>query len=125
MDDVVQKIRSLIALASSANIDEARNAALAAVRLIQNYNVILTLPAMGHGTSFPTPTRPTIRKKKPTTVVHKQRVQQRKDEEGWRAIRAKYEGTCKWCHKEIKTNAMIYWSKDHGAYHAVCFLQSS
>jgi hypothetical protein len=121
VEDVLQTIRSLLALATSSNVDEARNAALAAVRLIQKHNVILSLPAEGRGTSFPAPSvRPKV-----VRIPKKERVDQRKEAEGWRAIRAKYEGVCKWCHKDIKLNAMIYSSKDHGAYHAVCFLQSS
>lgn len=45
-------------------------------------------------------------------------------DDGWRPMKAKFSGYCKWCGKPIKANTPIYWSKDHGAYHPVCYLKS-
>ena len=39
-------------------------------------------------------------------------------------MKAKFEGSCKHCGKPIKANTPIYWSKDRGAYHPVCYLKT-
>ena len=122
----MEKVRALLALATSPNIDEARNAALAAVRLIAEYKVILSLPAPANGVTFPPPSirvktvSPAERRTK--TAI---RATTRAGNPGeWKKMKAKFEGYCKWCKKKVHKNASIYWSPDDGAYHAVCYSNS-
>lgn len=125
MAEPLTRIRALIALALSASEHEARNAALLAVQLIRRHHIELVLPAEGRGTSFPSPADIALHnaiqkqaakhsgtKKKPTVP------------EGWRKIKSKYNGSCKWCGKKITKDASIYWSKENGAYHPTCFALS-
>ena len=123
MADVLQQIQALLRHAcENQNLDEARNAALALARLIKKHNITLVLPAANNGTSFPPPRpapvrpppRPQPARPKPARAVP----------DDWQKMKAKYPGECKWCRRPIKPNTPIYWSKDHGAYHPVCFLKS-
>lgn len=110
MLDVLQKVQALLALTTSPNIDEARNAALAAVRLIRQHGLVITSPAPHTGTSFPAPTF---------------RARSRKNgNSGWRRIKSKYAGSCRWCKQTIEPNTTIYWSRDAGAYHCACYEDS-
>ena len=45
-------------------------------------------------------------------------------DEGWRPMKAKFPGVCKWCRRAITRDASIYWSLDHGAYHTACYNKS-
>ncbi len=45
-------------------------------------------------------------------------------DDDYQKMKAKYKGFCKGCGKVIKPNMPIYWSKDSGAYHPVCFLRA-
>ena len=118
MTDPLTLIKSLLALAASSNIDEGRNAAYAAAKLIHKHHVLLVLPAAANGTTVPTPSVrvhvPAPSRARPNKAT----------EDGWRKMKAKYAGSCKWCGKHVKPNSPVYWSKDHGAYHPVCYLES-
>lgn len=116
--DVLQKIQALLALAASSNLDEARNASYVAVKLIRQHHIVLVHPATQTGTSFPPPSVPMGK-----AVPAKKRKAPTPDD-GWKSIKAKFGGSCKWCGKRIEQNAPIYWSKDHGAYHPVCYANS-
>lgn len=117
--DVLAKVRALLALAASQNIDEARNAALAAAKLIREHNIILTLPAASIGVSFPAPKVSKMR----IRVREQPRPPVEPDDE-WRKMKAKFDGYCKWCSKSIRKNESIYWSKENGAYHPNCYVKS-
>jgi len=100
--DVLAQIRALIALSASDNLDEARNASLAATRLIRKYGAIISLPPENIGTSFPAPTS-------------------KRRGDGWRRIKAKYAGVCVHCRQSIRKNTPIWWSFDKGAMHKDCY----
>lgn len=120
VSDVLVRIRALIALATSPNVDntpqnldEARNAALAAVRLIRTNGVIISLPAPAIGVTFPEPkleVRPTKRSSKVVAASG-----------NWKRIKAKYAGVCLKCAKIIQKDSNIFWSKIDGACHVSCF----
>ena len=114
--DAVLKVEQLLALTASDNIDEARNAAYAAAKLIRLHKLIVRAPAPFFSTSFPAPSvRVTTRKRKPV----KQPLS-----DGWRRMKAKFAGSCKWCFKAVEQNETICWSADHGAYHTKCYEES-
>ena len=122
MSDPLQKIQALLALAAASDldgkIDEARNASYAAVRLMRTHCISLSPPAPFNGTTFPPPS---IRVKAPAPArARPNKIQ----EDGWRKMKAKYEGHCKWCNLVVKPNVAIYWSKEHGAYHSACYFNS-
>ncbi len=124
MDDVLGKAQRLLALTTSSNIDEARNAALALARIIRAHGIVLSLPPEGRGTTFPTPNVP-----KPPGVQVKVKVPRRPytppiNVDDWQKIKAKFAGYCKGCGKGIKQNTPIYWSREKGAYHPVCFINA-
>lgn len=118
MEDPVATFKRLLALTTSPNEDEARNAALSACKIILKFNLTLVMPAPNLGTTFPAPQRSKVRVRQqpppPPPPV----------DDDWRKIKAKFDGYCKWCRKPIKKNAPIYWSKENGAYHPVCYLNS-
>lgn len=116
MSDPLTQILQLIELSKQENLDEARNAALAAVRLIVKYRIVLLEPAPNLGMSFPEPpsAKIRIRKSKP----------QASNGDGFRKLKSKYDGVCKWCRLTIKKNTQIYWNSSLGAYHLKCFKES-
>lgn len=118
MADVLVKIRALLALTTSPNVDEARNAALVAARLIREHGIILTNPAASVGMTFPPPQiRITVTKKTTPAPVAD-------DADEWQRIKAKYEGFCKWCGKTIRKNSSIRWCPGKGAMHLACYTTS-
>ena len=124
MDDVLAKVRALLALTTSSNIDEARNAALVMARLIRTHQLIITEGAPGHGTTFPRPVPPKPKRRPSSADVWRAEAEARRREASFQDIKAKFKGYCKGCSKPIKPNTHIYWSKDKGAYHPICFLRS-
>ena len=134
MDNVLVKVQALFALTASSNIDEARNAAYAAVKLIQQHGLVVSMGAPSHGTTFPTPTvtvKVNIprRRRTPVEVYAEQqeaaqRARDRQAHEDFQSMKAKYKGNSKGCNRPIRQNTPIYWSKDKGAYHPICFLRA-
>jgi hypothetical protein len=122
MPDPLQKIQALLALAAASDLDdktnEARNASYAAVRLMRQHRIVLSTPTTQKGAAFPVPS---VHVKAPTPARARPAKTQ---DDGWRKMKAKFEGHCKWCNEAVKPNAPIYWSKDHGAYHAACYFDS-
>jgi hypothetical protein len=143
VENVMGKVRALLALTASSNIDEARNAALAMARLIQGHHLVISMPAEGHGTTFPRPSRKstvvngavveawvaqqeTLKKARDAAIRTGRPVKttQQRTEKDVKPMKAKYAGVCTKCKKPIKPNTHIYWSPDHGAYHPLCFIQA-
>jgi hypothetical protein len=133
MADPLLQVRALLALAASADkradgLDEARNASYAAVKLINRFGIMLSPPAAGYGTSFPPPSvrvgKPAPPRAAPPKAKAPSKASAKEADDGWQKMKAKYEGHCKWCNKPVKPNTPIYWSKDHGAYHPVCYSSS-
>jgi hypothetical protein len=117
----------------NSNIDEARNAAYALAKLIKKHNLLIVRAPSIQGTTFPPPTaRPAPARpakapppKAPTGSRPVDGTPKSASHEDWQKMKAKFAGYCKWCRKPIKPNSPIYWSRDHGAYHPICFVQSS
>jgi hypothetical protein len=138
VDDVLGKARALLALTTSSNIDEARNAALALARLIQARHLVISIGAAGLGTTFPKPSIVASSKHQPISpsAVRTKKEAQKKyrvkvkvppsdSEEGFQKMKSKFAGICKGCVKSIKINSPIYWSPDRGAYHSECFAKTT
>lgn len=106
-------VEQLLALADSPEVDEARTASYAAVRLIKKHKIVLTLPARGAPVSFPAPkvdVASVVREKKSPTGQ-------------WRDMEAKYQTACKHCDKPIRKDQPIKWARGKGAFHPKCYVE--
>jgi hypothetical protein len=116
MASVKERLERLIALTESPNENEARNAAVLAVRLIRQHRVILTVPT----SSATTPARrvspnPTGRRRTPASAKSK-RVADVPVE-----IKSPLGGDCIECGGRYRAGSPIYWMDSGGGMHPRCF----
>lgn len=87
---IVEKVRKLIALASSPHEEEARSSAYKAAALIREFQL---------------------------DVVDPVRRQQSGD---WREIVSRYAGRCKTCHQPFDVGDLVFWRPGTGCIHEYC-----
>jgi hypothetical protein len=133
--DVLETLENLLALAGSANENEARNAAVQAVKLIRRHRLVVTLPARadhvfrGRARSEPAvevPRRPTpsaARKPSPVRGVTRTRSSKKTKQaaDPPEKIVAPLGGECIHCKTRYPREAAIYWFPAGGGMHARCF----
>jgi len=125
MSNVLERIQQLLALSTSPNEHEARNAALLAARLIREHKVQLALPARS-----PTPreTRRTTPREAPRKSTPKQAAR-RSSSGGRRArvsdpperIESPLGGDCLACGGRYRAGQSIFWFTSGGGMHPACF----
>jgi hypothetical protein len=96
----LDRIRKLIALASSPNENEARNAALLAVTQIRELGVTLSLGTTVAGTGE----SPNIPVDKPSAII----------------IPSKFAGRCRACSQPFSVGDSVQWVRGKGAAHEAC-----
>ena len=96
MQPVLQRVQHLIALSSSPNENEARNAAVLAVRLIRGHSLVVSAPARkpsGHAT------------KRASSGA-------RRGADAMEKIRSPLGGECVSCHLRYRAGAEVYWARE-------------
>ena len=134
--DVLETLENLLALAGSANENEARNAAVQAVKLIRRHRLVVSFPARtehvfrGRTRSEPAvevPRRPTPsagRKPSPPPREGKRTRSSKKTKPAAdppEKIVAPLGGECIHCKTRYPREASIYWFPAGGGMHARCF----
>jgi len=120
MATVLDRIQHLLALASSPNENEARNAAVLAAQLIKKHGVQLTMPPRGSSgkhaaTREPEPPPASTRKKTPGS----KRVKRVADPA--ERIQSPLGGECIHCGQRYKPRESVYWFSSGGGMHVKCF----
>jgi hypothetical protein len=113
MATVLERLRRLIALTESPNENEARNAAVLAVRLIRQHRVAFSLPEPSERT---TPNAGTRRRTPASSSSRKRRVADIPTE-----IKSPLGGDCLECGGRYRAGASIYWMQSGGGMHPACF----
>ena len=124
MKNVVERVTQLIALATSPNENEARNAALLAVQLIRKHRIVLSMPVGGSSPSVPRartksdPGRPAdggARRSRSSGRGNK-RVADPPEK-----IVAPLGGECVECGSRYRADSTIDWFAAGGGRHARCY----
>ncbi len=105
MKSVLQRVQHLIALSSSPNENEARNAAVLAVGLIRKHGLVISEPA--RKPSAHTAKRASSGRRRAADAVEK--------------IRSPLGGECVHCHLRYRAGAEVYWLASGGGIHLDCF----
>jgi hypothetical protein len=100
-ETIVDKVRKLIALASSPYEEEARSSAFKAAALIREFNLDIIDPA----------SRYTATPDSDTRSVEWPR---------WVYITARYSGYCKTCREPYSAGERVQWKKNVGCLHEDC-----
>lgn len=120
MANVLERIQQLLALASSPNENEARNAAVLAAQLIRKHGIQLTMPASrgssGKHAAAKSP-EPAPRKKTPGS----KRVKRVADPA--ERIQSPLGGECIHCGERYKPRESVYWFSSGGGMHVRCFAE--
>lgn len=103
MTDVLDRVRKLLALATSPFPEEARTAAVKAAQLIREHGIELH----EHGAA-PRPAAPT-----------QEPMRER------RIIVSKYDGTCSACGEYYEAGERVAWARGRGALHVACHRQAA
>jgi hypothetical protein len=132
--DVLETIENLLALASSSNENEARNAAVLAVRLIRRHRLVISLPSRpdqafrGRARSDPAvpaphATPPASRRASPPGTSKRSRSSRKVKAvaDPPERIVAPLGGDCIHCGGRYKRDAAIYWFAAGGGMHPKCF----
>src|SRR5580704_1406133 len=102
---VLQRVQHLIALSSSPNENEARNAAVLAVRLIRKHGLVVSAPA-----------------RKPSGSSAKRSSSgSRRASDAIEKIRSPLGGECVFCHSRYRAGAEVYWLASGGGMHLHCY----
>ena len=125
MKNVVERVTQLIALATSPNENEARNAALLAVQLIRKHRIVLTMP-IGPASSPSTPRART--KSDPGRADGSGARRSRSSGRGNKRVAdppekivAPLGGECVECGSRYRADSTIYWFAAGGGMHAKCY----
>ena len=121
MRPVLERIEQLMALSTSSNDNEARNAALLAVQLIRKHRIVLTMPAgrtrseprVDKPERAPTPPPSTRRRSTPRGV--------KKMFDPPEKIVAPLGGDCTHCGQRYRAGQTIFWFLAGGGMHIKCF----
>ncbi len=113
MATVIDRLQKLLALTASPNMHEARNAALAAAKLIREHDLeIKEREAPRRKTPRPTP-RSTPRPRRPSSKKNA-RV------EIPPIIESPLGGDCAVCGKRYRAGTEVHWSDSAGGIHTAC-----
>ncbi|MBX3186609.1 MAG: DUF2786 domain-containing protein [Labilithrix sp.] len=125
MKNVVERVEQLIALATSPNENEARNAAMLAVQLIRKHRLVLSIPAANAGSSARARTKsdsareaqqPSSGRKRSRSSKGNKRVVDPPEK-----IVAPLGGECVHCGSRYRADTTIYWFASGGGMHPKCF----
>jgi hypothetical protein len=125
--NVVERVTQLMALASSPNENEARNAALLAVQLIRKHRIVLTMPIGGSSPSVPrarTKSEPNRAAPGDGGAPRRSRSSGRGDKrvaDPPEKIVAPLGGECTECGSRYRADTTIYWFAAGGGMHAKCY----
>jgi hypothetical protein len=140
MSSVLDRVESLLALASSSNENEARTAAVLAVQLIRKHRLVISMPSRpdhafrGRARSEPevhvarrnTPVDP--RRESPSPGANGGGAKRPRSSKGVKRaidppekIVAPLGGECVFCKGRYRREAPIYWFAARGGMHAKCF----
>jgi hypothetical protein len=121
--NVVERVLQLMALTTSPNDNEARNAAMLAVQLIRKHRLVLTLPVSPAGGVPRARTKSDPgRASDPATRRSRssgRRVKRVADPP--EKIVAPLGGECVECGSRYRADTTIYWFASGGGMHAKCF----
>jgi hypothetical protein len=112
---VLERVLRLIALTESPNENEARNAAVLAVKLIRQHKITLVIPEGRVPTPAPRRVSPAPRKRTPSTGRTRRVVDVPAE------IRSPLGGDCVECGARYRAGATIYWLESGGGLHPRCF----
>jgi hypothetical protein len=111
---IVDRVNKLLALATSPNMHEARNAALLAAKLIREHGLELReRESPRRKTPRPTP-RSTPRPKRPSS---------KKNVRVPPVIESPLGGDCIVCGRRYKAGTPVHWSDSEGGIHTACIDQ--
>jgi hypothetical protein len=122
--NVVEKVEQLIALATSPNEHEARNAALLAVQLIRKHRLVLSLPAHSSGGFSRVRTKSDPGRPADHGPVKRSRSSGRgvkRVADPPERIVAPLGGECVECGTRYRAESPIYWFASGGGMHVKCF----
>ncbi len=109
MASVVDRVNKLLALASSPNMHEARNAALLAAKLIREHGLEVR---ERRNTPRPRATpRPTPKPRRPSS---------KKNVRVPPIIESPLGGDCAFCGKRYRAGSEVHWSDADGGIHPAC-----
>lgn len=138
MADVMDRLRKLLAMAESPVDEEARTAALLAVRLIKEHKIELALPGNKPPAAAGAPPPPTPRAtgapwpppnpfrndpfREPTPPPPPPPPATRAYRFGGPPVRlfAKFAGACAHCNRSFARDAEVFWMRRHGTTHVTC-----
>lgn len=115
MATVLERLQRLLALAESPNENEARNAAMLAVRLIRQHGVTFTVPA-----TRPTPTPRRVSPSEGTRRRTSSSGRSRRVADIPAAIVSPLGGDCVECGSRYRAGSSIYWLSSGGGLHTRC-----
>ena len=114
MASIVDRVNKLLALATSPNMHEARNAALLAAKLIREHGLeIRERHHEARKTPRPTP-RPTPKPRRPSS---------KKNLRVPPIIESPLGGDCVVCGRRYKAGTEVHWSDAEGGIHTTCIDQ--
>jgi hypothetical protein len=143
-DPTLLRVRQLIGMTGSSNLEEARSMALAACHMVLKHGLIISMPPKPGAKSesispddfpfsptiqgVPPPRRPAAH---PAPTPSKPKVPRPKGmgkkKDGWfgvgdapQKLASKYSGACKSCGERYGVGDLIYWKRDVGVTHQKC-----
>ena len=121
MADIIDRLHKILAMAESPVEEEARTAAIMAVRLIKKHNVQLSMPGRNTEDLFEHFRRPPPAAKPPKPPPPPPKSG-RVPRFGERPVpmTAKYISTCRVCGKDCFEGDRVWWLKGHGVTHRDC-----
>lgn len=99
----IAKVRKLLAMSASPNLEEARTSAFLACRLIREHGLQVTA-------HHPAPVSPRLAAAGPPVP----------QPAGFRRIRVRHPGRCRTCSDRIGPGEWAYWCRGHGLRHLLC-----
>jgi hypothetical protein len=105
MSSVIDRVNKLLALATSPNMHEARNAALMAAKLIREHDLEVRERERPQRRKTPKPKRPSSKKNKKVDLPE--------------VIESPLGGDCVVCGKHYRAGTSVYWS-NAGGIHTSC-----
>jgi hypothetical protein len=125
LKNVVERVERLIALATSPNENEARNAALLAVQLISKHRLVLTMPPATPGSGVARPRAPSNPGR---PAEHAPAKRSRSSSKGNKRVAdpperivAPLGGECVECGTRYRADQPIYWFASGGGMHVKCY----
>jgi len=122
--NVVEKVHQLIALATSPNEHEARNAALLAVQLIRKHRLLLSLPTSPSGGVPRVRTKSDPGREASAQPAKRSRSSGRGHKrvaDAPERIVAPLGGECVECGSRYRADQPIYWFAAGGGMHVKCY----